>query len=375
LLRTSEKANWRCCESPYYVNMLMHWMSSRSSYTLLTIVLTLISAGAISARTVEDYHNRIKQAVNSLDALTQRDETESSADYDSRFKETLASVAALLPETETVEWANTTFAVDNRWLRKDLEALGQVQPAARPEALLRVTERLQAIDERLGELGAGIKGQTKEESAAKLEQILKRSEYARNKAPESAISRLWRQLWEWVNSLLPKRQPMSPGRASVFTTVAQIMVVALALGVILYVIKLVAPRFLRRRGRPKKEKRKARIVLGETLAPDQSAGDLLADAEALARTGDLRAAIRKAYIALLLELGDRKIISLAQHKTNRDYLRSVLNLPPLYQDVKGLTESFERHWYGFAGATEDDWVAFRTGYKRAIKQSQTQVPI
>jgi len=34
--------------------------------------------------------------------------------------------------------------------------------------------------------------------------------------------------------------------------------------------------------------------------------------------------------------------------------------------VKQLTESFERHWYGFAHATETDWRAFRSGYERAL---------
>jgi hypothetical protein len=110
------------------------------------------------------------------------------------------------------------------------------------------------------------------------------------------------------------------------------------------------------------------IVLGEKLEPDQSAVDLLADAESLARRGELRAAIRKAYVALLVELGDRKVISLAQHKTNRDYLGAMRGLEPLYGNVKQLTDSFERHWYGFASATEADWLAFRTGYKRALSR-------
>jgi len=106
--------------------------------------------------------------------------------------------------------------------------------------------------------------------------------------------------------------------------------------------------------------------MGETLDPDQTAVDLLTEAEGLARRGELRAAIRKAYIALLLELGDRKIISLAQHKTNRDYLRAVRDIEHLYGNVKQLTDSFELHWYGLAQATETDWLAFRSAYNRAL---------
>jgi hypothetical protein len=54
----------------------------------------------------------------------------------------------------------------------------------------------------------------------------------------------------------------------------------------------------------RKKQREARIVLGERLEPDQTAADLLAQAEA-GSSRQLRAAIRKAYIALLCELGDR----------------------------------------------------------------------
>jgi hypothetical protein len=85
------------------------------------------------------------------------------------------------------------------------------------------------------------------------------------------------------------------------------------------------------------------------------------------RNGDIRGAIRKAYIALLVELGDRKLISLAQHKTNRDYLNSVRSLPPLHSTMRGMTDIFERHWYGLEQATPDDWKDFRAGYLAALQ--------
>ena len=112
-------------------------------------------------------------------------------------------------------------------------------------------------------------------------------------------------------------------------------------------------------------------MLGERLEPEATATDLLSEAEALARQGDLRAAIRKAYIALLVELGDRKLISLAHHKTNRDYLNSLRSVPQLHSRMRGLTESFERHWYGFASATPNDWQDFRASYLAAL-QTETK---
>ena len=81
-----------------------------------------------------------------------------------------------------------------------------------------------------------------------------------------------------------------------------------------------------------------------------------------------RAAIRKGYIALLCELSDRKIIGLANHKTNRDYLRALAERRPLYGEMQVLTDSFENHWYGYAPGTENDWTAFRMHYQRALKE-------
>ncbi len=110
-------------------------------------------------------------------------------------------------------------------------------------------------------------------------------------------------------------------------------------------------------------------MLGEQLEPEDPSIGLLAEADALARRGELRAAIRKAYIAMLVELGDRKVIALAQHKTNRDYLRDVRKRRELYQNMNGQTNNFERHWYGFQEADETDWNEFKDGYQKAVKST------
>src|SRR5262249_5150856 len=105
----------------------------------------------------------------------------------------------------------------------------------------------------------------------------------------------------------------------------------------------------------------------ERLAPDATATHLLGKAQALARQGDLRAAIRKAYMALLVELGERTLVSLAHHKTNRDYLNALRSLPQVHSRMRDLSESFERHWYCFVAVTPNDWQDFRTGYLATLE--------
>ncbi len=334
------------------------------------ILVLQVFATPTQGTPLNEYRRHLEQAVSALDTLGQFDEGESEANRALRTTETIAAVRTTVPETESVKWDGTVVRVDNSWLHRELERFEKAEPAARSNILKEVTERLQAVAQRLAEIdrARNISAATKAEARQKLTEILQRPEYARSRQNTSAFSRLVDRLLKWLQNLFPKPKPLAPGRANLLTLIAQILVVLLAIGVIAYAIRMFAPRFFKGGRAKRKKKRGPRIVLGEKLEPDQSAVDLLAEAEALAQRGELRAAIRKAYIALLVELGERKIISLAQHKTNRDYLGAVRDRESLYAYVKQLTDSFERHWYGFANATDADWRAFRDGYKQALTQ-------
>jgi hypothetical protein len=338
--------------------------------SLFAVSLLLVLSHVVTAIPVSEYHRHVQQAVTALDTLTQTDETESVKAYEARDIETINGVRSLLPPTETVESSSGSFHVDNSWLHEELDKYASEKSRERYDLLKRTTARLKSIEERIAELEkvAPEAEGSKEERSRKLAEILRRPEYAREVKKESVIPGLVARFIEWILRWLPKPKPRSVGGLGWLSRIAQWLVIGLALGVLVFVAKLFLPRLLRGRRPKKKSKAKARIVLGERLDPDQSAVDLLADAEALARRGELRAAIRKAYIALLVELGDRKIISLAQHKTNRDYLSAVRQVEPLYDSVKELTDSFERHWYGLAQATETDWLAFRSAYQQALSR-------
>jgi hypothetical protein len=355
------------------VNEATAHIATRLGFVLRCLWATaflFIFAPSVQAIPIKEYSAKLQQAVTALDTLAQVNETEDAAAYEARRDQTIAGVRTLLPSSETVEWNGGSFNVDNSWLGPELDKLKAAKSAERADELKATTERLQAIEERIADIQGTTSGPAGDRAAAgnKLAEILRRPEYARKVKHESALERVLNQFIKWFQNLFPKPKPVSPGTAGVFSQIAQVFVILLALGVLVFVAKLFLPRLLRPGKSRKKEKSQARIVLGEKLEPDQSAVDLLSEAEALARRGELRAAIRKAYIALLVELGDRKIISLAQHKTNRDYLRALRELQPLYQNVKQLTDSFERHWYGLAHATDTDWAAFRSSYEQALRR-------
>jgi hypothetical protein len=329
----------------------------------------LLCSGTVRAIPAADYHKNLREAITALDTFEQADEEESLSDYQKSVSETLAAVRNALPKTLTVQCGEIICTVDNSWLYQQLEEVEKSAEPERPQIVARILERLQAIEERVSELEKPTPESARNGGAnERLAAILRRSEYEQQVKGASALDRLWRDIWQWLMNLLPKSAPLKPGRAGLFSMLAQVFVVLFALAAIAYVLKTFVPHILGSRKQKAKAKTQPRIVLGEFLGPEESAVDLLSEAEVLARRGELRAAIRKAYIALLVELGDRKILSLAQHKTNRDYLRSVTGVPSLYSKMSDLTDSFERHWYGFATATQDDWQNFRTAYKSALQQ-------
>jgi hypothetical protein len=260
-------------------------------------------------------------------------------------------------------------------LHSTLDDYEKMDHAGKPsaEALTRVVERLRALDQRLSELETGktADAPSKDDNKARLAEILRRPDYNQKVEEGTALQRMWNAFIRWLlrllSKLFPEAKALQPGSAPAISKIAQILVVAIALAVIAYVAWKLLPRYLRNRSKKKPAKREARIVLGERLEADQTGADLLAQADALARSGDLRAAIRKAYIALLCELGDRKLISLAQHKTNRDYLNAVRETN-LYSSLRPLTVSFENHWYGFIPATADDWSGFRAAYEKTVRR-------
>jgi hypothetical protein len=331
------------------------------------VSLVLFFAAVVPAIPVREYHHQIKLAVKVLDAASHSEESESTNEYYTRDVESVRRVREFLPADETVEFNGASFKVDNAWLHESLDHYSKDTSQGRYELLEGTIERLKALDDRMTELeGPMMAANSNAENDRKLAEILSRPEYARKVQEESALTRLWERFVKWTMSWLPEQKPMAPGSASFISVIAKWVVILLSLAVLGFVLKLMLPRLLKGGLPKKKRKDKARIVLGETLEPDQSALDLLSEAEALARRGELRAAIRRAYIALLVELGDRKVISLAQYKTNRDYLRAMREIEPLYRNVKVLTDSFERHWYGLSQANESDWVQFRSGYNQAL---------
>ena len=345
-----------------------HRRHSLASLPAVLAALLFLYPLQVNALPISQYQQNLQRAITALDTLSVIDENETADDIVKRLTQTIEGIRVLLPEHQTVETGTDTCEVDNSWLHNNLKDVDKMEPEQQTRRIKEVLETLRALETRVAEVqNSGRLLENKEQAKNRLDSILARPEYVTGARGQSALVRLLQDFMRWLEKLFPKRRNVDPGRVDIAGWIARILIIGLAAFVLLYVIKILLQRFQRSGSVKVKKKREPRIVLGERLEPEATATDLLAEAEALARQGDLRAAIRKAYIALLVELGERKLISLAHHKTNRDYLNSLRTIPQLHSQMRGLTDSFERHWYGFASATANDWQDFRTAYLAALR--------
>lgn len=336
----------------------------RSLVLLAVLCFTVSNAAAMP---VLEYHNLVLHVLTDFQSIVEKDADKTDEEYESEFKATLDAVREEFPKTQEVESGGKKWTADNTWLHNAMDDLQRAPIEKRSDKILSIIDALRAVGQRVNDLQtAPTADDQKAANKEKLAGILTRPEYATGAKGENALTKLIKDLIRWFENLFPKPQAMEPSRANAVSRIFQIIVVVLGLAVVGYAAFMLLRRFRVPTRKNLFKKKGPRIVLGERLEPEDTATDILAEAEALARRGELRAAIRKAYIALLVDLGDRKLISLAQYKTNRDYLSSVKNLPQLHPRLKKLTESFEKHWYGLAQATPDDWQDFRAGYREAL---------
>jgi hypothetical protein len=326
------------------------------------VSLFAIPAPAYGLSPLGDYANRLAQAERTVNEALEGNIS---------VWELTDEVKRLLPASEEVESNGAITHVDNAWLH---EALNKVVKTAEDDAGR--GSMLGEISARLARLRQSVKGaqtagdQTLQDQRDRLNDILARAEYQPEEKRESLIARWINKIWEFIISLLvrlfggssaPARQTDGAGLVMVLRALIFLVVI----GALIFGAVKLARRFqVRQKPAEEREKREA---LGEEIAEDATAADLFAMASELARNGEYRKAIRRAYIALLCDFDQRGKLRLGRSKTNRDYLDAMRSEQRIYPTFSVMTFAFERAWYGQDRATEEDFQNFVTLYQEAIK--------
>lgn len=332
----------------------------------------LIAVGS----TLADYLSRIDVAHKDAESMVSALQTGSPGTYQEQYLQQKAShIRKTIPINENVDLNSSTVETQNGWLQTELDKFEQESnKSERTKLLSGISERLGSISDEVKLLQNATAGdRSKDEDKQKLNEILSREEFKKPEDKGESFFQRWVNWFlTWIKSLFPDSPELPNVDRSGFqplSVVIQIAVYALVIGLIGFLIYKFAPVIAERFSKREKKERASRVILGEHVDASTSATDLFAEAENFARQGDLRAAIRKGYIALLCDLADRKVIGLARHKTNRDYLRDVRKRAPLFARMKNATGSFERHWYGFRTPEPKDWEEFREQYRSAVNES------
>ncbi|MCI0525171.1 MAG: DUF4129 domain-containing protein [Acidobacteria bacterium] len=345
-------------------------LAVRISLRCLAIIFFILqldfTASAKSISTVGDYANRLNRAKQTVDEVI---EQESPAPA---VMDRMNSIKRLLPASEEVEFGGSIVRVDNAWLREAADnviknADGDIEQ--RHSMLSEIADRLANLQQRVNEAGAQSASVSQDERA-RLEGILARPEYQPEEKRESFVQRWLRKLREVLARLLERLFGGSPARelpasSAGLVTLFRILVFLVVIAALVFgVIKLMRRWERRRKLAEEPEKRE---VLGEEIAEDATAADLFARASDLARQGEYRRAIRRAYVALLCELEERGKLRLHRSKTNRDYLDALRSETQIYPAFSTMTGAFESVWYGQERATEEEFKDFVTLYQETVK--------
>jgi hypothetical protein len=348
----------------------------------LTVTFVVVAACAVivQAASLSEYKEDVSQLRKDFNRLLFPEEELTGSDIIKLEDEVLAEAKEFAAETVSVELDGIEIEADNSWLRERLteylagsRGYGKNGYEERRRIFSSIYERLGAIEAKLDEMDSAAAGAgTKDANKRKLSEILGREEYrgSSENADESLAARFMKWLSEMLQKLFPPRDTAPKIRPLGMEGLAyalQIALYAIVIGLIGFLIYKFAPLIAKRRRNREGKRSRERIVLGEKIAAGATTDELFSEAEMLAKEGRLREALRKGYIAMLFGLGERKMIGLAKHKTNRDYLKEVAGKGELHNVVSGLTHTYERHWYGSEEADAEDWAEFRGEYTRAVK--------
>ena len=231
---------------------------------------------------------------------------------------------------------------------------------AKPAKTSDAETRLSALLTQL-ELAAGTSSNATRLDAANnsLRRILARSEFQPQSAHHSQtffgwlsreIGRLLSPVLEPLGRLLVRAMAWFTRSNSVWSVIGTIVGLVALSALFFWLI-----RGLRRRFGPSVERFP---VTASGARP--SAVNLRDEAETLARRHSYRLAIRALYLAALLRLDERGVLSFERTLTNREVLREAgaSGSRQLVNQLAPLVERFDRHWYGAVACTEDDYREF-----------------
>jgi hypothetical protein len=336
---------------------------------LLSVVCCLLSSPLWATTSLDNYVQRVEVAAKLASDVVDNDYSRAEED------DLLRRITELLPATEDVARdasGKDVTHVDNSWLHQALKTLDQADEDARYTQLAEMAERLATLGRRLRATVAQQSLSEANPTRERLQQILARAEYQPEEKKDSAIQGWLRKIRQKINELLARlffRNSSTTAPSPGSLQVIRWFIIAALLASLAWAAVLLLRRLQLRQAKLQDDEsaEDVREILGEEFAADVTAEDLIKSAAELARKGEYRLAIRRAYLAVLYELEQRGKLRLHRAKTNRDYLGELKHEQYIYPPVSALTNSYERVWYGYEAATLEDYAGFIEKYREVAR--------
>ena len=183
------------------------------------------------------------------------------------------------------------------------------------------------------------------------------------------------KFYEWLEGLLPEADKTQKSSDADWKTPVRLILIVLLILLVTSLTFVFMRIWKKRRTGPSKNP-VARALKRPDLADETiKADDLpvnrwLALAKEMIENGDLRLAMRALYLATLAQLGEKDMITIELHKSNRDYEKELKRRAHEKKEMlaifsKSLT-TFERVWYGMYKITPSDVDNFTTNQKRLL---------
>ena len=339
-------------------------------FHLLALLLTvcIFSATGFAATSLKEYIHRLDEAAKLASDLAQNNDGNEAETTE------LQRLTRLLPATEDIARdaaSQEIVHVDNSWLHESIKKLATDDEEKRAEQLQEIRERLSALHQSL--TAKYSLNTTPTASKEKLQDILNRREYNLDQEKSSSIQawlkRTMKRIFEWLEKLFSggKKSDVPQGTIGGMPDLARIFIVAALAVFLIWAFVTLFKRLRQHGGKIKKTARDKVEILGEVFEADITGDDLIKDAAEMARRGDYRMAIRRAYLAMLYEMEQRGKLRLHRAKTNNDYLKELRNDKYTYPSVEFMTNRYEKVWYGLSAATMEDYSGFIENYREVAR--------
>jgi hypothetical protein len=248
-----------------------------------------------------------------------------------------------------------TFQVRWQWLRNTLDEARKANADRRSQLMQQSSARLAEMVQQTAQPQSPGQFVTARKDA---DRILAGSEFAAVE-PQSWLDRMVAKFWNWVQLWLASVAGLGSAAPWIGPLLEWLLFASAGVGLLLFV----------RRSLQRQRLAVALNSQSTELAWARESNDWAMQAENSARVGDWRDAVHCLYWATIVMLEGRRAWRHNPARTPREYVRLLKPGSAQQGSLRGLTQIFERLWYGLRDANSADYERARTLYESLRENS------